>query len=57
MVLHTLKLPIGQIRWYLKPLYDEPILQQQIIISTFGDHVITKQEVKWVDMPTEYNKD
>ena len=43
----------GQIRWCRKPLYDEPILQQQVTVSTFGNYVITKQEVKWVDVPQE----
>ena len=47
----------GQIRWCRKPLYDEPILQQQVTVSTFGDHVISKQEVKWVDVPVEWIKD
>ena len=47
----------GQIRWCRKPLYDEPILQQQVTVSTFGNYVITKQEVKWVDVPVEWIKD
>jgi len=47
----------GQIRWCRKPLYDEPTLQQQVTISTFGNYVITKQEVKWVDVPVEWIKE
>jgi hypothetical protein len=47
----------GQIRWCRKPLCDEPILQQQVTISTFGNYVITKQEVSWVDVPVEWIKD
>jgi len=47
----------GQIRWCRKPLYDEPILQQQVTISTFGNYVITKQEVEWIDVPVEWIKD
>lgn len=48
----------GQIRWKQKEKdSQELILQQQVTVSTFGDHVITKQEVKWVDVPVEWIKD
>ena len=47
----------GQVRWCRKPLYDEPILQQQVVINTIENHVISKQEVKWVDVPVEWIKD
>jgi hypothetical protein len=45
----------GQIRWRQKEKDSlELILQQQVAVSTFGDQVITKQEVKWVDVPVEW---
>ena len=48
----------GQIRWRQKEKGSlKLILQQQVTISTFGDHVISKQEVKWVDVPVEWIKD
>jgi hypothetical protein len=48
----------GQIRWRQKEKdSQELILQQQVTISTFGNYVITKQEVKWVDVPVEWIKD
>lgn len=47
----------GQIRWCRKPLYDEPILQQQVVINTIENNVIAKQEVKWVDVPVEWIED
>ena len=48
----------GQIRWKQKEKdSQELILQQQVTVSTFGDYVITKQEVKWVDVPVEWIKD
>jgi hypothetical protein len=47
----------GQIRWCRKPLHHEPILQQQVIINTIGNYVITKHEVKWVDVPVEWMED
>ena len=47
----------GQVRWCRKPLYDEPILQQQEVINTIENHVVSKQEVKWVDVPVEWIKD
>jgi len=48
----------GQIQWRQKEKdSQELILQQQVTISTFGNYVITKQEVKWVDVPVEWIKD
>jgi hypothetical protein len=47
----------GQIRWCRKPLYDEPILQQQVVINTIENNVIAKQGVKWVDVPVEWIED
>ena len=48
----------GQIRWRQKEKDSlELILQQQVAVSTFGDKVITKQEVKWVDVPVEWIKE
>ena len=48
----------GQIRWRQKKKGSLGlILQQQVTVSTFGDHVVTKQEVKWVDVPVEWIKD
>jgi hypothetical protein len=48
----------GQIRWRQKEKdSQELILQQQVTISTFGNYVITKQEVSWVDVPVEWIKD
>jgi len=45
----------GQIQWRQKEKdSQELILQQQVTISTFGNYVITKQEVKWVDVPVEW---
>ena len=43
----------GKLRWFRKPLYDEPTLQQEQVISIIKNHVIIKQEVKWVDVPVE----
>ena len=48
----------GQIRWRQKKKGSLGlILQQQVTISTFGNHVIAKTEVKWVDVPVEWIKD
>jgi len=48
----------GQIRWRQKEKDSQGlILQQQVTISTFGNYVITKQEVKWVDVPVEWMED
>ena len=48
----------GQIRWRQKEKGSQKlILQQQVTISTFGDYVITKHEVEWVDVPVEWIKD
>ena len=47
-----------QIRWKQKEKGSQDlILQQQVTVNTFGDHVITKQEVEWVDVPVEWIKD
>ena len=48
----------GQIRWRQKEKGSlELILQQQVAINTIENHVISKQEVKWVDVPVEWIKD
>jgi len=48
----------GQIQWRQKEKdSQELILQQQVTISTFENYVITKQEVKWVDVPVEWMED
>ena len=48
----------GQIRWRQKEKGNQKlILQQQEVINTIENHVISKQEVKWVDVPVEWIKD
>lgn len=42
----------GKLRWYYKPLYDEPILQQEEVIHYFKNGVVNKAETKWIDVPT-----
>jgi hypothetical protein len=56
--IHTQTSYTGQIRWRQKEKdSQELILQQQVTISTFGNYVATKQEVKWIDVPVEWIKD
>ena len=48
----------GQIRWRQKEKGNQKlILQQQEVINTIENHVVSKQEVKWVDVPVEWIKD
>ena len=42
----------GKLRWYYKPLYDEPTLQQEEVIHYFKNGLINNTETKWIDVPT-----
>lgn len=41
----------GKLRWYCKPLYDEPVLQQEEVIHYFKNGIVSKAETKWIDVP------
>lgn len=45
----------GKLRWVIKPLCDEPILQHEEVTTHYNIAcVITRVETKWVDVPVEY---
>ena len=43
----------GKMRWVFKPLYDEPILQQEVVIHHIINGVVQNVETEWVDVPVE----
>lgn len=41
----------GKLRWFYKPLYDEPTLQQEQVVRHIENYVTTRIETNWVDVP------
>lgn len=46
----------GKLRW-LKGIYNEPILQQEVVIRSYINGNIQNMETEWVDVPVEHIKD
>jgi hypothetical protein len=44
----------GKLRWFYKPLYDEPTLQQEQVVRHIENYVTTRIETNWIDVPITY---
>lgn len=42
----------GKLRW-LKGVYNEPILQQEVVTHFYKNGLVVNAETEWVDVPVE----